>query len=229
MRPARSRSVDRGLQRFREQIRRLGIEASTARTALGWAQLEVAQRAGVSQASVARLEAGDPRLGLAIVAAIFAALGLNLSLKVYPGEAVRLRDSAQLGMAEWIRSQVHYSLRLSLEVPTGTGLQAADMLLMGPTRGIHLELESGLPDFQAAQRRGQLKRDALEQRIGIPLAFVLAIKDSERNRRAVQPYSTLIASALPAASREVLEAIRSGRPLTRDGFLWVRPGPPIQR
>jgi transcriptional regulator with XRE-family HTH domain len=204
-------------------MRRLGVEASTERVALGWTQLEVAQRAGVSQASVARLEAGDPRLGLAIVAAIFAALGLNLSLKAYPGESVQLRDTAQLGMAEWIRLQAHHSLTLSLEVPTGLGLQAADMLLLGPARGLHLELETGLPDFQAALRRGQLKRDALQQRLGMPLAFVLALKDSERNRRAVQAHSALIATALPAGSREVMEAIRYGRPLMRDGLLWVRP------
>lgn len=195
---------------------------------MGWTQLGVARRAGVSQASVARLEGGDPRLAMTIVASVFGALGLNLSLKVYPGDTIGLRDSGQLGMAEWIRSQAHQVWALTLEAPTGSGLQAADILVRGPTRGIHVELESGLADFQAPLRAGQLKREALQQRLGLPLAFVLALKDSERNRKAAQPYAALLRTALPAGSREVMEAIRSGQPLKRDGLLWIRPGPPLR-
>ena len=81
-------------------------------------------------------------------------------------------------------------------------------------------------DFQAQLRHGQLKRDAVQQRFGHPMAFVLALRDTERNRAAVAGHEAVIRSALPATSREALDAIRRGVPLERDGLLWLRPVPP---
>ncbi len=204
-------------------MQRLGVEAKSLRIGLSWTQALLGRRAGVSQASVARLEAGDVRGSISIVVRIFAALGSDLPLRAYPGTGVGLRDSGQLPMAEAIRALAHPSWRIVLEAPTGDdGNQAADMLFLLSEAGVHIELESALSDFQAQLRRGHLKRDGLQQRHERSVAFVMGLRDTERNRTAVAAHLMLIKAALPASSRDVLAAIRQGRPVDRDGLLWIR-------
>jgi transcriptional regulator with XRE-family HTH domain len=203
---------------------KLGIEVRTARRALGWTQSNVARRAGVAQASVSRLEAGNVHLTVRVVTSIVAALGHELGIKLFPGDGVGLRDSGQLSLARALREQAHPTWRTTLEAPVSpNSRQAADMLLCDSRGGIHIELESNLVDFQAQLRSGQLKRDALQERIGQPISFVLALRDSPHNRAAVGAHLGVIRAALPAQPREVMNAIRSGAYLARDGLLWLRP------
>jgi transcriptional regulator with XRE-family HTH domain len=221
--PARSRPADVGANALRQQMQRLGTEARTARPALGWTQAAAARRARFSQASVSRLEAGDTTLSISIIARTFGALGMKLVLSSYPADGVSLRDSGQLVLAKAIGAMAHPSWRTLLEAPTGEGRQAADVLLLGRTAGIHIELESALVDFQAQLRRCELKRTALQARHEMRIAFVLAVRDTARNRAGVQPHLLVIRQALPAGSREVMCAIRGGASLQRDGLLWIRP------
>jgi hypothetical protein len=180
----------------------------------------------VSQASVSRLESGDARLSFLILSRIATALGMDLSARLYPGAGIGLRDSGQLALAEVVRSRAHRSWRLGFEVPVGDGgRRAADVLLSGPSGGLHLELESRLVDFQAQLRSGQLKRDGLERRFGVRLAFVLALRDTVANRRAVRTHARVVKAALPAGSTQVWRAICTGQPLEMDGLLWLRSGP----
>jgi transcriptional regulator with XRE-family HTH domain len=201
---------------------RLGQDARTARQGIGWTQAVVARRAACSQASVSRLEAGDTHLTIAIVSAVFAAMGIDFSARSFPGEGVTLRDSGQLVLAERIRELAHGRWRITLEEPIGDGTRrAADVLLDGEAAAAHIELESNLVDFQAQLRNGVLKREALQKRLGRPVAFVLALRDTPRNRAAVAVHRAVISAALPAPSREVLDAIRRGHPLTHDGLLFL--------
>jgi transcriptional regulator with XRE-family HTH domain len=206
-------------------MERIGSDARTTRLALGWSQADIARRARMSQASVSRLDAGDLKLAVSIATRAFAALGMQLVLKAYPADGIGLRDSGQLALAEQVRTLAHPSWRAVLEAPTGEGRQAADILFIGRAAGIHLELDSALADFQAQLRSGHLKRDALQVRLGIRIAFVLVLRDTARNRTAAQPHLAVIRQALPAGSREVMAAIRGGIALERDGLLWLRGSP----
>jgi transcriptional regulator with XRE-family HTH domain len=211
------------MSRLRAQVLRLGSEARVARRSLGWTQSRVARLAHVSQATVSRFERGAVRVSVAALTSILAAVGLELGFRTFP-LGVRLRDSGQLALADEIRRIAHASWRVMFEVPIGdASRRAADILLRGQMRAIHLELESNLADFQAQLRMGLLKRDELQRRFGIPVAFVLVLRDTERNRAAVRAHLSVIRAALPAGSREVLGAIRGGYPLERDGLLWLRP------
>lgn len=227
---ARAEPAYAARSRLRRQLERLGGDARTARVAEGLSQAAVAARARVSQSSVARLEAGDIRLSVVIVASVFSALGMDLSLKAYPGRGVRLRDSGQIALTEAIRAAAHSIWRIHLEAPVGDpNGQAADVLLLGRSFGIHIEVESALVDLQAQLRKGQLKRDRLEQRLALKLAFVLALGESKRNRQAVQAAGDVVHAVLPASTREVMTSLRGGLPLHHDGLLWVRPAPETGR
>jgi transcriptional regulator with XRE-family HTH domain len=209
--------------RLRAHMQRIGREASIARLSLGWTQATVARRAAVSQASVSRLEAGGTGLTIRVVNAVLTALGLNFSLQVYPGDGVNLRDSGQLDQAEQIRSIAHHEWRISFEEPIGDGSRrAADILMQNGVGAVPIELEGNLLDLQAQLRSGRLKREALQHRLGRPVAFVLALRDTERNRAAVAAHLGILRAALPAASREVLDALRRGRAPSQDGLLWLR-------
>ena len=184
----------------------------------------MALRSRVSQASVSRLEAGDVRISLAIVFRIMAALGMDLSVKAYPGAGIGLRDSGQLALAELIRAQANESWRVAFEVPTREdGRQAADLVFFGVSGGLHLELESRLVDFQAQLRSGQLKREAIQQRHAARFAFVLALRDTLANRAAVRAHAGVVRAALPSRSSDIWRSIRTGGPMQADGLLWLRP------
>jgi len=212
--------------RIQRQIQRLGTEVRMARVAEGMSQAAVASRARVSQTSVGRLEAGGSRLSVMIIGSVFSALGMDLSLRAFPGSGVRLRDSGQIALTELIRVESSPQLAAEPRAPVGDHHgQAADVLLVGRSFGIHIEAESVLVDLQAQLRKGQLKRDGLERKAGAQLAFVMALRESERNRCAVRGVGNVVRAALPAPPREVLAALRGGLALTRDGLLWIRPLP----
>ena len=77
-------------------------------------------------------------------------------------------------------------------------------------------------DFQGQYRSVSLKRDWLARQHGRPVRLVIAVEDLRSNRAAIAPHMSLIGSILPAGSRRIMDAIRSGRPLGSDGLLWVR-------
>jgi hypothetical protein len=94
--------------------------------------------------------------------------------------------------------------------------------LLGPVEIIAAEIERVIADFQAQYRSAAAKRDELARIHQRPVRLVLVVEDSRRNRSAVREHSALLSSMLPAGSRDVLKAIRGGKPLGRDGMLWVR-------
>jgi len=87
---------------------------------------------------------------------------------------------------------------------------------------IHAEIERFLADWQAQFRSASAKRDDLATRHDRPVRLVLVVEDTRRNRQAVRQHEAIIRDALPAGSREIMRAIRTGLPLGRDGLLWIR-------
>lgn len=61
-----------------------GDSVSEARKALGWSQRELAERAGVSRPTVARIEAGQ-QVRVGTLNAVAAALGMHVEISVQQG------------------------------------------------------------------------------------------------------------------------------------------------
>lgn len=185
----------------------------------------VARRAGVSWSTQRRVEAGDPTVGLDTICAVADAVGLDLVLRAFPGRQPSLRDTGQLEIAARLRAAAHASLVAALEQPAGTHGEAADLVLFGAEEIVDYEIERLVTDFQAQYRRAALKREALAAQHARPVRLVLTIEDTRRNRIALEAHLDLIRTALPAGSREIMRSVQTGRPLGRDGLLWLRRSP----
>jgi transcriptional regulator with XRE-family HTH domain len=207
-----------------ELVRRVGRELRIARVTLGLSQVELARRVGIPQSSISEIERGALAANLARHSRLAAAVGMQLSVRLYPNGQIGLRDSGQLSIAQLLIAQAHAAWRPILEHPIGQApdLRAADLVLISSVEVIHVEIERNLGDFQAQLRGGTLKRNDLATRYAQPVRFVLVLPDTARLRRIVQAYAPAITAAMPRNSREVLTALRSGEPLGADGLLWVR-------
>lgn len=159
------------------------------------------------------------------MARLAAAAGCDLVVKLYPAEGIRLRDSGQLAVARLIARRVGSPWRSRFEVPVGRppDRRAGDVVLDQPAEMVLVEIETGLLDFQSQYRAAQLKRTSLGERVGRPIRLVLALFDTERNRRAVHMHHEVLLQALPVPSRRVWTALRAGLPIAGDGILWVSP------
>ncbi|MGI8829618.1 MAG: helix-turn-helix domain-containing protein [Candidatus Limnocylindria bacterium] len=211
------------------QSERAGAAIADARTEHGWGRAEVSRRAGVSPDTERRVEQGDPGVHIDTLCAVGEAVGLDVVIQVYEGRPPSLRDTGQLLVAEHLRSIAHAAWNTQFEVPAGDHGEAADAGFFGPTEIIDTEIDRRLLDFQRQYRRNARKRDWIAAQHQRPVRLVMVVEDMEHNRQAVDPHAAFIVSVLPAGSREILRALRSGDPLGRDGLLWVRRRRPPRR
>lgn len=193
-----------------------------ARAQHGWTRAALGRRAGVSPDTVRRLEAGDPGVQLGTLCSVGAALGLDIVIQAYPGRQPALRDTGQLAVARHLMDLAHGSWRAEMEVAAGRNGEAVDIGFFGPTEIIDAEIERLILDLQKQYRRAAQKRDWLAGQHRRPVRLVMVIEDTRRNREAVAEHAELIARLLPAGTREILRSLTTGRPLGRDGLLWIR-------
>jgi transcriptional regulator with XRE-family HTH domain len=200
----------------------IGREVMLARANLGLSRRSAARLAGVSASTLKRVEDGDPALAIDTITRVAWALGLKLWAKAFPVRTPSLRDTGQLRIADLLRTLANAAYRTIVELGLGNG-RSADLVLMGAVEIIHIEIERLLHDFQAQYRAAVIKRDELAAAHQRPVRLVLAVQDTRHNRRVFTEHDALIRSVLPAGSREVLHALRTGDALGRDGLMWVRP------
>ena len=223
MGPFRAQPANIGRARSRYLAGAFGRELRIARMNAGLSQVRLAALAGVSQSEASKAERGALDISLEARCRLAAACGHELGWRLYPVATVRLRDSGQMALAQAIVAAAHPSWKARLEVPIGPGdRRAADLVLVGPTEIIHIEIERALIDFQAQLRSAQLKREALAARETKPIRLVIAVPDTRSSRARLEPFAQLIIQSMPAGSRAVWQAIRGGEPLRQDGILLVR-------
>jgi transcriptional regulator with XRE-family HTH domain len=197
------RVFDRGTRRGTKALRALGEEYRDKRVAVGLSQAHVARAVGVSRSTYSRIEAADV-VSLSVVRAnqIAAVLGLDLSVRTYPG-ASPLRDAASLERLEKFLRHVANPLvyRTEVPLPPRTGgppeQRAWDALISGLGRRTGVELEMRLRDIQALERRLELKRrdDPVD-------SFVLLVADTRGNRTTLTDNPHVIPRQARLGSRQ---------------------------
>lgn len=212
--PTRERPVDRGDRIAIGDLARLYTELRQARVSAGLSVAAVARATGLSSSEVSRIERGCvPNVSHRRLAAIGAAVGLDVRVRAYPGPDP-IRDVAQVRLLERLRARLPTGLRLRTEValPTAGDQRAWDGWIVGlrsasgSTRGLPVEAETRISDLQA-----QLRRLALKMRDDRVDQVLLVVADTRRNRAAIAAGGDLIVDRFPVSARQALSAIREGR------------------
>jgi transcriptional regulator with XRE-family HTH domain len=205
------RLFNRGTRRAAKALADVGEEFRHARLRLGLSQRRVADAVGIDRADYCRVEAGKvARLPLLTAFRIAAVLGLDLSLRAFPGGG-SIRDAGQAKREQRLIACVGRPLTWRAEVPVrGAGdpfdQRSWDLVLFGGSQRTALEFEVRLYDLQAQERRWRLKRrdDPVEH-------FLLVVADTRSNRRVLAEYADLLADLPRLRTATVLATLRAGQ------------------
>jgi hypothetical protein len=160
----------------------------------------------MSAAHVSRIEHGlvkslDPE-GLAI---LFAAVGLELSVRVFPSGAP-LRDNAHTALLRRFKARLHPSVvwRTEVPMPIPGDLRAWDAAVGVRSRWTGVEAETRPRDAQALERRLNLKlRDSNFEHA------ILLLADTRYNRQFIRGHPAL-RDRFPLPGRLALEHLGAG-------------------
>jgi hypothetical protein len=185
----------------------IGGEIRGARVNRDLALKEVCEAVGVSIATGSRLERGVlEHVDIMLLARMCAVVGLDLSVKAYPG-GNPIRDAAHLAVLREFRAMLHPSLSWATEVPLpGVGdPRAWDGLTGGEGWRYGVEAETAPSDGQAT-----LRRLALKQRDGQVDGVLLIVRDSVRSRAFLRDIDAVARSSFPVAGVRALELLGVG-------------------
>jgi transcriptional regulator with XRE-family HTH domain len=205
--PPLERLLDRGNRLGFAGLARLGQELREARLDRGLTVDAVGAAAGISNASVSRIErAKAPRVPFIVLAKVAAVIGLDLVVRTYPGGSP-LRDAGHASLLADLRAWLHRSLRWATEVPLpGPGDQRAwDAMIIGSDWRLGVEAETRPRDAQALVRRVNLK-----QRDGAVDGVLLAVRDSRTTREFLREAVDELAATFPLPGTRALELLHAG-------------------
>lgn len=216
----RQRPADVGTDRARRLIDATGREIRDARRDRDLSLADVGRAVDLSESTVSRIERGlVGHVSVADLARLHAAVGLELSVKSYPGGAP-IRDSAQLDLIAEFCAVLHPSLGWSTEVPLPSAgdPRAWDVVVRGDSWRTGVEAETGPRDSQALVRRIRLK-----QRDGEVDSVVLLLRSTVRTRRFLAEAGEHVRAAFPGDGVVALARLRAGSD-PRENAVIVLPG-----
>jgi transcriptional regulator with XRE-family HTH domain len=216
--PGRWNRVDEASRRAHRQLLELLRDLRAAREAAGLSQAAVAGAIGRSRALVAHWERGTVRADAIQLARWGAVVGLDVSVRAFPGGAP-LRDAGQLRLLARARTAIAGDWRWRTEVPVSRDprdRRAFDAVLGTAAGTIGLEAITRLTDAQAQVRAALLKQTAA----GLD-RMVLVLAQTRHNRAAVADGAPTILGSFPASPREVMRALRDGELPKENGIVLV--------
>lgn len=213
--------------------RRIGVALRDARRAQGLRQADVADRAGITQAHVSRIErAVEHATTLRTLTACAAALGVQLAafIEARPGASLP-RDHQHLRrQALVVRTAAGGGWQGEPEAlvqVAGGQTRSVDVLLTRPPRRecAVTEIWDLMPDVGDAMRGLEAKVDAIRQRLGPEwrVAGLLVVRGTRRNRELVHRFAALFRARYPASSAAWLRCLSDPDAPMPDqaGFLWT--------
>ncbi|HXX61354.1 MAG TPA: helix-turn-helix transcriptional regulator [Candidatus Sulfotelmatobacter sp.] len=222
-----ARIVAAGRRRLRQEMRNLAEVLTGLRLDAGLSQGVVAQAAGISRPYLSAIEAGHRTPSVEVLARLAAALGGDLSLRVYPGTGPALRDHLQVAMTEALLVLAAPSWRVRLEVPIPAPARGyADLVLHDPARrqAVVTEVHSQLRRLEQQLRWGQAKAEAIATSLpaGTQMCRLLLLRSTDTNRRLVAHDPHVFAAAFPAPAADIYDALRHATgQWPGDALLWA--------
>lgn len=189
----------------------MGTEIRDARLSVALSQKDTGRAARMSHAKVSRIESGkSPGLALVDAVLLAEAVGLDLSVKTYPGRSPT-RDAAHARRLQALLAHVGQPLRYRTEVPLparegAPERRAWDALIRDSDGETGVELEQRLYDVQSQTRRILLKwRDSGAERL------LLVLADTRTNRRVLAEFPDYFQALPRLRTSSVLRLLEAGR------------------
>lgn len=210
-----------GADRAARAARDLGRAVRAARERRHLRQDALAARAGLSQARLAAIEAGQGGGAPAEVwFALAEALGIYLRFEFGRDPQVELRDAGHLDIQELVVRQAAAGWKAEWE--SRSGRRSIDVRLEDRQRRriLIVECVNTLGDLGEAMRSSDYKvREAERQWPEVGLLWV--VRDSKANRQLVGRYGRLLESRFSGSSVEWVRALVVGGPMPRHpGLIW---------
>jgi transcriptional regulator with XRE-family HTH domain len=237
-RPPRTKAQRQAEEIVRHSRRTVADDLRTARLDAGLSLRRLALIAGVSAGTVRGLEIDRAGPGLRVIARLAAALGMSLSVRLYPGTGPLIRDHLQAAMVRALLGILDDHWRTRLEVPVYRPVRGViDVVLDDSTDGpiVACEAHSELRRLEQQLRWSRSKADALRlARAGLPdgssgsvetsrpVSRLLLLRSTARNRASVTEYADLVAAAYPARTADAFAALTRDSPWPGDALLWCR-------
>ena len=205
------RAYERGDRRGRRARGGFAEEVRERRIELGLSQRIVAAAARLSRPRYTKIEGATVHtLTIDEAARISSVLGLDLSVRVYPG-GDPLRDGASAARLHALGSRVARPLHFRTEVPLPAhpdhrARRAWDAEVRGAGARTTFELEMRIRDAQAIERR-----IALKLRDDPPDHFVLMVAATRHNRQVLANHPQFFADLPRLRPSTVLRALDAGR------------------
>lgn len=221
----RTRIERAGADRARALRRRIANDIRQAREDAGLSLRRVAASAGVSHATLSALERDTHDPTLEVLARVGSALGLDLSLRLFPGTGPRIRDHVQAAMVEALLRALGPGWRATPEVWVSQPVRGViDVLLESHDVDeplVSTEAHSELRRLEHQLRWAGAKSEALAAARGCSVSRLLLLRDTRRTRAVVAEHAATVGAAYPASSADALEALADGRGWPGDTLLWV--------
>jgi len=186
---------------------RIGEDLRAARLTTRLSLSLVGAEVQMSRSKVGRIERGQARrVALVDLCAVAAAVGLDVSVKLYPGPRPG-RDAGHVRLLARLQHRIDSRFRWLTEVPLPVAgdERAWDAVIVGDGFRLAVEAETRLGDLQALERRIRLKsRDSRLEPV------VLLVADTRHNRDALGAAGGTALSSFPLSGRAVLAALASG-------------------
>jgi transcriptional regulator with XRE-family HTH domain len=200
----------------RWQLLELGREVRVARISSGRTLAEVGRLVGRSAAWMSRLEHGQiTSLSVVDAGRVAAAVGLRLSVRLYPGGR-RVLDEPQLRLLARFNARIHPGWKIETEVPMPIAgdLRAADQRLSLAGQSVVVEALTRFVDFQAQSRAALLKkRDVQADRL------ILLIGASTANREGLRRAGPVIRESFSIGTKAALRSLANGQPPPTDAIV----------
>ena len=235
--------VDMGATRLERTIaerqrlvrRTLAEELHRVRLDEGLSLRQVGEAAGLHPSHFPRIEAGERQPSLDTLVALAAAMGHDVSIRLYPGSGPRVRDHIQVRMVEALLTALHPRWIPRLEVVVYRPVRGViDVVLQDRETGglVAGESHSVLHTVEGQVRWAGQKADALPSALGWPwsdrgddppVGCLLILRSTAGMRDLIKAVPITFATAYPAKTADALEALTSGaRPWPGNAIVWVQ-------
>lgn len=204
-----------------------------AREDAGLSLSRLANACGLSKGHLHALEAGRIEPRTETVARVASALGMSLSVRLYPGTGPLIRDHLQAAMIGALLGILDPRWWPRPEVLVYRPVRGViDLVLEDSANGtmVACEAQSELRRLEQQLRWSRAKADALaaaresdeEGSPARPVGRLLLVRSTMRTRATVAQYANVVSAAYPARASDAHAALTGETAWPGDALLWCR-------